>query len=598
MKLVKIGTTFAVALVLVLAATGLWASPAGEEEPAAAMEKEMVLDPATGEMVSAPEYGGTLVYATGGAAPANADTHFLHVQAMVTGATTEKLGIMDWAIDRDEFSFRNTYIPLSVYRPHLAESWDTPDPLTIIFNIRQGVHWQNKAPMNGREFTADDVVFNLHRLLGLGEFAEAGPSPFTYQRPAGESVTATDRYTVVVKLPEPSAVALGQYLGVGLTYMNAPEVIREHGDVKDWRNLVGTGPYLLTDWTDGSSFTFQKNPDYWKDDEKYPGNRLPYIDEIQGLIILEEATYLAGLRTGKIDFLGFPVGVSDITSVEALDSLQKSNPEIVLQAWWDRSENSYAIDASKPPFDDVRVRRAMQMAIDLEGIDRSVYNGTSAWQPQGIIGEGVSGYFTPFDEWPEEVKAGYRYDPAAAEALLDEAGYPRGADGTRFKTVLNHLYRFPLGFSELAATYWADIGVDVEINVLDEANPARRDRTWEGLIYHTMGNNTEPLGFVRQMVHSSSHEDLHGIRYAELDALLDAAGATDSEQERQRLVKEVDMYTMENHWWIWGPKAGKYMSHQPWVVGFNGETWLGFMDRLTILARLWIDSELKAEMGF
>ena len=598
MKLVKIGTAFAVALALVLAATGLWASPAGEEEPAAAMEKEMVLDPATGEMVSAPEYGGTLVYATGGAAPANADTHFLHVQAMVTGATTEKLGIMDWAIDRDEFSFRNTYIPLSVYRPHLAESWDTPDPLTIIFNIREGVHWQNKAPMNGREFTADDVVFNLHRLLGLGEFAEAGPSPFTYQRPAGESVTATDRYTVVVKLPEPSAVALGQYLGVGLTYMNAPEVIREHGDVKDWRNLVGTGPYLLTDWTDGSSFTFQKNPDYWKDDEKYPGNRLPYIDEIQGLIILEEATYLAGLRTGKIDFLGFPVGVSDITSVEVLDSLQKSNPEIVLQAWWDRSENSYAIDASKPPFDDVRVRRAMQMAIDLEGIDRSVYNGTSAWQPQGIIGEGVSGYFTPFDEWPEELKAGYRYDPAAAEALLDEAGYPRGADGTRFKTVLNHLYRFPLGFSELAATYWADIGVDVEINVLDEANPARRDRTWEGLIYHTMGNNTEPLGFVRQMVHSSSHEDLHGIRYPELDALLDAAGATDSEQERQRLVKEVDMYTMENHWWIWGPKAGKYMSHQPWVVGFNGETWLGFMDRLTILARLWIDSELKAEMGF
>ena len=593
-------TCLAVLCGLVLIATGLGASPAGEEEPAAAMEKEMVRDPATGKMVSAPEYGGTLTYANGGGTPANADTHFLHVQAMVTSATTEKLGIMDWAIDRDVFSFRNTYIPLSVYRPHLAESWDTPDPLTIIFNIRKGVNWQDKAPMNGREFTADDVVFNFHRLLGLGEFAEAGPSPFTYQRPAAESVTATDRYTVVIKLPEPSSAALGQYLGIGLTYMNAPEVIQEHGDVKDWRNLVGTGPYLLTDWTEGSSFTFQKNPDYWKDDEKYPGNRLPYIDEIQGLIILEEATYLAGLRTGKIDFLGFPVGVSDIASVEVLDSLQKSNPEIVLQAWWDRSENSYAIDASKPPFDDVRVRRAMQMAIDLEGIDRSVYQGTSAWQPQGIIGEGVSGYFTPFEEWQEAVKSGYRYDPAGAEALLDEAGYPRGADGTRFKTVLNHLYRFPLGFSELAATYWADIGVDVEINVLDEAgaSPARRDRTWEGLIYHTMGNNTEPLGFVRQMVHSSSHEDLHGIRYPELDALLDAAQATDSEEERQRLVKEVDMYTMENHWWIWGPKAGKYMSHQPWVVGFNGETWLGFMDRLTILARLWIDSELKAEMGY
>ncbi len=182
MDLPRIAHTFVCVLVLGLAATGLWAA-AAEEEPAAAMEKEMVRDPATGEMVSAPEYGGTLTYATGGAAPANADTHFLHVQAMVTGATTEKLGIMDWAIDRDEFSFRNTYIPLSVYRPHLAESWDTPDPLTIIFNIRKGVNWQDKAPMNGREFTADDVVFNFRRLLGLGEFAEAGPSPFTYQRP-------------------------------------------------------------------------------------------------------------------------------------------------------------------------------------------------------------------------------------------------------------------------------------------------------------------------------------------------------------------------------------------------------------------------------
>ena len=597
MHYVMFRTCLAVLCGLVLIATGLGASPAGEEEPAAAMEKEMVRDPATGKMVSAPEYGGTLTFATQ-SEPANADTHFLHIQAIVSGHTVEKLGIMDWAIDRDIFSFRNSYIPLSLYRPHLAESWDTPDPLTIIFNIRKGVHWQDKAPMNGREFTADDVVFNFHRLLGLGDFAEDGPSPFTYQRPSGKSVTATDRYTVVIKLPEPSSAALGQYLGIGLTYMNAPEVIQQHGDVKDWRNLVGTGPYFLTDWTEGSSFTFQKNPDYWKDDEKYPGNRLPYIDEIQGLIIKEEETRLAGLRSGKIDFMGAPAGWSDIASVEVLESLRKSNPEIVLQPWWDRSETSYAIDASKPPFDDVRVRRAMQMAIDLEGIDRSVYKGTSAWQPQGIIGEGVSGYFTPFEEWQEAVKSGYRYDPAGAEALLDEAGYPRGADGTRFKTVLNHLYRFPLGYSELAATYWSDIGVDVEINVLDEAGagPARSNRTWEGLIYHTLGNNTEPLGFVRQMVHSSSYEDLHGVRYPELDALLDAAQATDSEEERQKLVKEVDMYTMENHWWIWGPKAGKYMAHQPWVIGFNGENWLGFMER-GVLSRLWIDSELKAEMG-
>ena len=127
---------------------------------------------------------------------------------------------------------------------------------------------------------------------------------------------------------------------------------------------------------------------------------------------------------------------------------------------------------------------------------------------------------------------------------------------------------------------------------------ARRDRTWEGLLWQPLGWNGDPIGFVFNMVHSISHEELHGIRYPELDALLDAAQATTSEEERQRLVKEVDMYTMENHWWIWGPKAGKYMANQPWVVGFNGETLLGFMDRLTILPRLWIDDALKAEMGY
>ena len=229
-----------------------------------------------------------------------------------------------------------------------------------------------------------------------------------------------------------------------------------------------------------------------------------------------------------------------------LDSLRRTNPEIVLEPWWDRSETSYGLDATKPPFDDIRVRQAMQMALDLEGIDRHFYKGTSAWQPQGLIGEGVGGYFTPFEEWPEEVKKGYRYDPAGAEALLDEAGYPRGADGTRFKTVLNHFYRFPLGYSEVAASYWADIGVDVEINVMDEATAgaARTERTWEGMFGAVLGHNTEPIAYLLYTASSTGHANFHGIGYPELDALIEAARAATSAEEQQRLAKEVDMYTM------------------------------------------------------
>ena len=240
----------------------------------------------------------------------------------------------------------------------------------------------------------------------------------------------------------------------------------------------------------------------------------------------------------------------------------------------------------------------MQMALDLEGIDRSFYKGTSAWQPLGMVGEAVSGFSTPFEEWPEEVKKGYMYDPAGAEALLDEAGYPRGADGTRFKTVLNHFWRFPLGYSELAASYWADIGVDVEINVLDEAagGVARTERTWEGMLGIVQGSNSDPFYTIRADA-SSTVYNYHGIENPELEALIEAAPAATSIEEQQRLVKEADMYTIENHWYVWGPKAGKYMAHQPWVIGFNGETWLGMQDRLLIFARLWVDSALKKEMG-
>ena len=80
----------------------------------------------------------------------------------------EKLGIVDWAIDRDEYPFKGGYLaPLHAIRGALAESWEQPDPLTYVFNIRKGVHWHNKAPVNGRELTAEDVEYNFHRYGGI-----------------------------------------------------------------------------------------------------------------------------------------------------------------------------------------------------------------------------------------------------------------------------------------------------------------------------------------------------------------------------------------------------------------------------------------------
>ena len=562
---------------------------------AVAAEKKMVKDPSTGKMVTAPEYGGTLTFATM-LEPAHGDPVVYGNAGLAIAGVAEQLGLANWALDRDEYAFSSQYIPVEVAAGQLAESWEMPDDTTIIFNIRKGVHWHNKAPMNGRELTAHDIEYNYHRIWALGSgFTE--PVPGSLGAVIGtESVTATDKWTVVFKLKEPRRAALHMIMVAYMSFILPPEVIKQHGDISDWRNFVGTGPYELTDWVQGSSITHTKNPNYWGFDEKYPQNRLPYIDKLEGLFIKEEATRLAGLRSGRIDFLGFPAGVSDIVSADVLDSLRKTNPEIVLIPWWDRSETSYGLDVTKPPFDDIRVRHAMQMALDLKTINDTYYKGTAMWKPQGLVGEALKGYYTPFDEWPDEVKKVYAYDPEGARQLLAEAGYPNG-----FETVLNASSEFDLGYAEIVAGYWKAIGVDLEIRVMDRAQlmPLATEGNWEGMAGAVTGWNNPwgGVGVLRHIAHSTSLVKFKG-RSELVDAMIEAAESATSIAEEQRLGREADMYMIEQHFYIWGPKAGKYMAIQPWVEGYNGEVHFGAQHRLLIFARLWIDQELKKEMGF
>ena len=125
--------------------------------------------------------------------------------------------------------------------------------------------------------------------------------------------------------------------------MHAPEVaIEQHGDVADWRNLVGTGPFMLTDWVEGSSLTWVKNPDYWGHDEKYPENRLPYVDEV----VKPDHTRPSDTRVGYAHRQG---GLSCsqrrqsiLDTVDAVESLQRTNPELRVNAYYFRSARALA----------------------------------------------------------------------------------------------------------------------------------------------------------------------------------------------------------------------------------------------------------------
>ena len=594
---------------LVLAATGLWASPAGEEEPAAATEKEMVMDPATGKMVTAPEYGGTLTYAWGGRVSDNVDPFAVGFEAgWLIDGVNEKLALGDWALDREVFDWTDNSVPTRVLTGHLAESWETPDPLTYIFHIRQGVHYaldpgsEASRLVNGRELTADDVVYTYQRNTAQGDFTERPAQPDAAFNLPWESIEATGKYTVAMKLKKPYLDALQPILNAAWNWILPPDVIEQYGNYEDWKNVVGTGPLILTDYVEGVSKIFTRNPDHWDYDEKYPENRLPYVDEIRALLMADEATRISALRTGKIDIIQH-AGVADIGNMDVIRSLQRTNPEIEVYSYYQRAFQVFGLNIRNAPFDDVRVRRALQMALDLETINDTYFGGFADWKNPAWIS--AKGYYTPFEEWPEELKQYYTYDPEGAEQLLDEAGYARGADGIRFTAEYTHRDVIDLGYTEIAAGYWSDIGVEVTTRIVDTGTmiAAKADTTYEMItgdmgmpnpVWAMQAHRDDQL-FIREYLACS---DPCVIDRSVLDAASDAFYAATTVDEQFEAAKAYNRSVIEQHNQIWGPLAPQFQVNNPWVKGYNGEYSLGEIQYHTVLARLWIDQDLKREMGF
>ena len=364
--------------------------------------------------------------------------------------------------------------------------------------------------------------------------------------------------------------------------------------MEDWRTLVGTGPFMLTDYVEGSSFSYIKNPDYWGYDEKFPEKRLPYIDELRWRIMPEEATFLAALRAGQVDFVGW-AGTSQVRSIDLIEDLGRTNPELMIWPFSEGNENVFAPNVSRPPFDDIRVRHALQMALDLETINDSYFKGYGSTTPMGT--NSTNGFHIPFEAWPGDIKQYWRYDTEGAEKLLDEAGYPRGSDGIRFKFMfLNSGAQLDLSLAELIAAYWREIGVDMEIKIAESAQvqAARRDKDFDMLQTRTAGV-ADPILLV-EIFTSNSPFNPAASNDPVYNALYDRALAASTFEEQKQTLIEMDMHVIEKHWVIWGPDTPLFNVTQPWLKGYNGEAGMGGL-KFPIFARLWIDQDLKKEMG-
>jgi len=540
-----------------------------------------------------PQYGGQLT--------ASLNSNIVQFDPYLTGGTSimnswiEQLWCDDWTLDPKIFAYGMTFRPPDYVKGNLALSWEMPDTSTFIAHLRQGIHWQNIPPVNGREFTSDDVVWNFDRMYGLGggftKPSVAAISDVT-TRADLTGVTATDKYTVVFKwrINNPEYIQetmLDQ--GTGSQDFVAKEAVTQWGDVGDWHHAIGTGPFIITDYVSDSSATLVKNPTYWGHDERYPQNQLPYADKVTYLIITNSATNLAAMRTGKID-LTEQVALSDATS------MKKTNPEIA-QISVPQSANGISFRVDQPPFNDINVRRAMQMAIDLPTLASTFYQGTVSSVPDTLTSYFMTGWGYPYEQWSQSLKDEYKFDPVAAKKLLSAAGYPNG-----FKTNVVADSTKDMDLMQIVASNLAAVGVTMEIRPMDAASWVTfvlRGHKEDAMAFRSggpLGNSYSPIRML-QLFRTGYPADFGMVSDPVFDAFYPAAMSASSVDGIKTIVKNANKMVAEQHYALSLLQPNLFSLNQPWLKGYNAQNYAlqtvcGFYT-----SRFWIDASAKKSFG-
>jgi peptide/nickel transport system substrate-binding protein len=450
----------------------------------------------------------------------------------------------------------------------LAERWTIPNPSTIIFHLRKGIKWHDKPPVNGREVTAEDMKWSYERLTST---PTSGLSQIEKEQAGGKiTYTAVDKYTFKIEFAK--ADMRSMFTARDWYRHTAKEVIEKYGNQNDWKNVVGNGPFLLTDYAEGSSLTYKSNPNYWETDPE--GRKLPYIDGFQILIIGDRSTRLAALRAGKIDIL------SEVEWRDA-DDVLKTNPNIKSTGEYTFSQPYVGFNCSMKPFDDLKVRRALYMAIDEGAIVKGYHKGHSSIVVTGMQPPGFSMVPT-MGELPATTKELFQYNPEKAKQLLTEAGYPNG-----FKTTMSILSRDE-PYASLVKAYWSQVGVDASIDVLEVANYTSqlygfKFASWLGRWGFSWGN----WSWVFQ---PGANWNYTRITDPTLSKLI--AEATMNYVDWNKWVKDwkaINIRVLDQAYEHLIPGPNVRTLWQPWLKNYSGELYLGRTGYYLYPAYIWAD---------
>src|SRR5262245_5082386 len=436
-----------------------------------------------------------------------------------------------------------------IVEPHLAERWESPDDTTYVFHLRQGVKWHNKPPVNGRELVAEDVKFTFDRFL-----TEKGNAARYMLEPV-DRVEVVDRYTVKFLLKEPFVWLVNMLANPLSMWIIALEVVEKYGDLKQAEHAIGTGPFILERYEPNVKTVFKRTPDYF-----LPGQ--PYVDGVEWLVLDDESTGLAMYRTGQID-----CGPAPWWSVRQadLESLKKSHPQLVYRDFQSIVTGGLTMRTDQPPFNDVRVRRAISHALDRRGIIEAV---SLRGEPTPAVGRGLTEWSLPVDQLGAGASY-YQHDATEARRLLVEAGYPKG-----FKTQLtatSGLGRDLVDAAQLVQRFLKDVAIEAELKLQEYGAymATTNQGKYEGMVYGPTTGTQEPdsSSYGRYI---PDHPLNRGyVNDPKLTAMLKEQRRTRDLEVRKAIIYEFQRYEAEQQYYVYTNTIMVTGSWQPYVKNYN-----------------------------
>ncbi len=475
----------------------------------------------------------------------------------------------------------DAWVPADAMRGELAESWSWPDPLTLQVKLRKGVMFPAKeGVMAERELVADDVVFSYTR---MDKSPKKIPTYFDHIA----AVEAPDKHTVVFRFKNFNA-EWDYRFGWGYYSAIIPQEVVKAG-MGDWRNANGSGPFKLSNFVQGNSNTYVKNPQYW-DKEVIAGKsyQLPLVDKLTYRTIKDESSQHTALRTAKLDIL-------EGIRWTAVEELKKSAPALKWKRYLYTSGNYLAMRMDTKPFNDVRVRRALNMAVNKQEVVKQFYGGNAEMLSFPMSPE-FKGYYEPLSEMPAEVKELFTYNPDGARKLLAQAGFPKGFS---FKVQVCACEANSMELLPLIAAYLEQVGVRMEIQPMEYAAFLSAMTTKTNAPGYYMHNGyTNPTTSLRKNFMSGQTWNAAQFADPKFDAAMETIYAERDEPKRQALIKQATRDVIAAAPYIYMPTPYYYAAWWPWVKNYDGEIYAGAARPGPIYARMWVDQELKKKMGF